>query len=752
MTTIAELDRIAITVKSHRLLQKLLKENPPLEEIMRKAMNETEALVGVRNWVLDETRDRPAALAFYASEHPTREDFQALDWRDFAAIRILDYIDNAGREFQDLNLRGELAVSNPFRLLWLAVHHGTGGAKPGFFEDMLHLFRQFRGESVRTLPSRGQVEEWMERYPSGLDPRIVKLREENRERILELIIDRMDRGEISSRRFQFEEGMTRDQKMELAREWWHDLHFHFTFAVRSPELLNEMLGESLDPDTMKILYRARDAGIPFFVNPYYLSLLHVRVPYFAIGADLAIRYYVTYSSQLVEEFGHIVAWEKEDQVEPGKPNAAGWLLPPYDNVHRRYPDVAILIPDTVGRACGGLCSVCQRMYDFQRGRLNFDLEKLEPTATWSEKLPELMEYFREDSQLRDILITGGDALMSSDASLRKILDAVLEMAGKKREANEDRPDGEKHAEMVRVRLGTRLPVYLPQRFTPELTDILADFKEKAREVGIRQFVIQTHFEAPMEVTPEAREAVRRLISAGWTVTNQLVFTTAASRRGHSARLRQALNEVGVLPYYTFVVKGYMENNFNYAPIARVVQEEEEEKVVGRIPDEFHDRIRGFPEDAELMVENIEALRKDADLPFLATDRSVLNLPAVGKSLTFRTIGITRYGRRILEFDHDQTRAHSPIIDEMGKVVIIESKSVSEYLEQLDGIGEDRSEYLDAYGYSLGETEPRMPIYEYPGYDFEVTEEYTNLELDGLDPEEDGRIAGGAHVPQEPVGA
>ncbi|NIP82774.1 MAG: hypothetical protein GWM90_27565, partial [Gemmatimonadetes bacterium] len=46
-----------------------------------------------------------------------------------------------------------------------------------------------------------------------------------------------------------------------------------------------------------------------------------------IGADLAIRHYVVYTTQLVEEFGHIVAWEKEDLVEPGKPNAAGWLLP-----------------------------------------------------------------------------------------------------------------------------------------------------------------------------------------------------------------------------------------------------------------------------------------------------------------------------------------------------------------------------------------------------------------------------------------
>ena len=728
MTTIAELDRIAITVKSHRLLHRLLKENPTLEEIMRQAMNETEALVGVKNWVLSELKERPAALAFYEAEHATRESLSALEWRDYAAIRILDYVDHAGREFEDLNLRGELAVSNPFRLLWLAVHHGTGGARPGFFEDMLHLFRQFSGRDVRREPGEEEVERWMERYPSGLDPRIVELRRENRHRILGLIIDRMDRGEISSRRFRFEEGMSREEKMERALEWWRDARFHLTFAIRSPELLNEMLGESLDPDTMKVLYRAREAGIPFFVNPYYLSLLHVRVPYFAIGADLAIRYYILYSTQLVEEFGHIVAWEKEDQVKPGEPNAAGWLLPPYDNVHRRYPDVAILIPDTVGRACGGLCSVCQRMFDFQRGRLNFDLEKLEPTATWSEKLPELMDYFREDSQLRDILVTGGDALMSSNASLKTILDAVCDMARDKREDNRARPDGEKYAELVRVRLGSRLPVYLPQRIDDELVDILRSFKEEAEEVGIRQFVVQTHFESPMEVTPEARDAIGRLVSAGWTVTNQLVFTAAASRRGHSAKLRTTLNDVGVLPYYTFVVKGYMENNFNYAPIARVVQEEQEEKVAGQVPESYHDRIRGFPQRADEMVELIRDLREDAGLPFLATDRSVLNLPAVGKSLTFRVVGITRYGRRILEFDHDRTRAHSPIIDSMGKVVIIESKSVSEYLEQLDEIGENPEEYADVFGYSLGQTEPRMPIFEYPPYDFEVTDELTNLEL------------------------
>ncbi len=342
-----------------------------------------------------------------------------------------------------------------------------------------------------------------------------------------------------------------------------------------------------------------------------------------------------------------------------------------------------------------------------------------------------MKYFEEDSQLRDILVTGGDALMSTDSALEGILDAIYEMTRAKRDANRARPDGRKYAEIVRVRLGTRMLAYLPQRITPTLTDILARFRARAAKVGVQQFVIQTHIESPMEVTPEMRDAVARLLSAGWLVTNQLVFTAAASRRGHTNKLRKILNNIGVLPYYNFVLKGYRENTFNYAPVARAVQEEQEEKVIGCVPEHYHEAIRRLPEDCESVISRIGAIRADGSLPFLATDRTVLNLPAVGKSLTFRTIGITRYGRRILEFDHDRTRAHSPIIDQMGKLIVIESKSISEYLDQLDSLGENVQEYDRIYGYSLGETEPRMPIYEYPPYDFGVTDEITNLELEDL---------------------
>jgi len=722
------LDKIAINLKSHRILQIFSKENPDVAAILKDAHDKEEALEAMRRWILPYFEKNPHAWDYYIGKTTGRVAFDQLSWSDYGAIRLMDYIKHAGRIFEDLNLRGDLVGSHPIKYLWLATKHGTGGANHHFFNDTLMLFRQIKGTYDRQMPNIAKLKEWMDRHPSGLDEKIQKIRKQNRDRIIKVIIEKMDAGELTSRRYQFEPEMTFEQKFLAACNWWNDMNFHLKFAVRSPKMLNEMLNNSLSTKTMELLNEAREAGIPFFVNPYYLSLLNVSEPEFAIGSDLAIRDYVIYSKQLIKEFGQIVAWEKEDIIEPGKPNAAGWILPTVHNLHRRYPEVAIMIPDTVGRACGGLCVSCQRMYDFQSGHLNFNLDKLKPKETWPQKLQKLMDYFEEDTQLRDILITGGDALMSSDKSLQFILNAVYEMAKRKKESNTVLPAEKKIAEISRVRLGARLPVFLPQRITQELVAILADFKKKASNVGIKQFVIQTHFETAMEVTPEVKKGIEMLLSAGWIITNQLVFTAAASRRGHTAKLRKVLNDIGVLTYYTFSVKGYKENSHNFATNERAVQEQLEEKEFGRIDDHYKDVISELAQNAEEIVANINMLREEANIPFLATDRNVLNLPGVGKSLTFRTIGLSRHGRRILEFDHDNTRRHSPIIHDMGKVVIIESKSIKEYLDQLENIGEDVEDYQSIYGYSIGETEPLQHIYRYPEYDFEVTDDYTNLEL------------------------
>ena len=626
---------------------------------------------------------------------------------------MFDYTSYSGIVLQDQNLRGEFIESHPVKYLWLAAKFGKGGALIDFFQDFLMLFRQLSGTLTRQVTSKNKISDWMNRHPSGLDESIIRIRKQNKERIIKLVVKKIDEGKLTSNKFRFEEDMSELQKVTMVSEWWNDHNFHLRFAIRSPDLLNEMLNGSINMESMTLLNDAYKAGIPFFINPYYLSLLNVTEPVFAIGSDLVIRDYILFSKQLIKEFGHIVAWEKEDQVEEGKPNAAGWILPRGNNIHRRYSEVAILIPDTAGRACGGLCVSCQRMYDFQSGRLNFDLDKLLPKESWPAKLERLMQYFENDPLLCDILITGGDALMSSDKSLRIILESVYQMAKRKYELNLTLAEGQKLTNILRIRLGTRLPVYLPQRITPQLTALLAEFRQKGQSVGIRQFVIQTHFETAMEVTPEVVKSIQSLLSAGWLVTNQHVFTASSSRRGHLSKLRAVLSQNGVLPYYNFSVKGYHENSHNFSTNARILQELNEEKIHGQISQVDNTALNRLSLNPETIQKNILRILEDSNVPFLSSDRSVLNLPGVGKSLSFRTIGITRHGRRILLFDHDNTRVHSPSVDKMGKVVIIESKSISQYLRQLEEMGEDIGEYQSIFGYSISETESLYPVFSYP---------------------------------------
>ena len=591
--------------------------------------------------------------------------------------------------------------------------------------DLYYLFKRLE-EPESPLPSPQRIKNRTERWATGLDEDVIELRSENQERMLHLLIQKIEnRKSKPSSRFHFEEGMNYEEKYQQVCQWWNDFRFHLSMAIKTPTELNRFLGNSLSSETMYLLSRARKKGMPFFATPYYLSLLNTSGEGYN---DEAIRSYILYSPRLVETYGNIRAWEREDIVEAGKPNAAGWLLPDGHNIHRRYPEVAILIPDTMGRACGGLCASCQRMYDFQSERLNFEFDALRPKESWDKKLRRLMSYFEEDTQLRDILITGGDALMSQNKTLKNILEAVYRMAARKRKANQERPEEEKYAELQRVRLGSRLLAYLPMRINDELIEILREFKEKASVIGVKQFIIQTHFQSPLEVTPYTREAIRKILSAGWLITNQLVYTVAASRRGHTTRLRQVLNSLGVVCYYTFSVKGFNENYAVFTPNSRSMQEQHEEKAFGKLTQEQAEELYSLLETGEDIATRIRHFMKKHHLPFMATDRSVLNLPAIGKSMTFNLVGITEEGRRILRFDHDSTRRHSSIIDKLGKIYIVENKSLAAYLRQLSKMGEDPEDYASIWSYTEGETEPRFKLYEYPEFEFHTTERMSNLEV------------------------
>lgn len=610
-----------------------------------------------------------------------------------AANTILEFLQMDGKTVHELSTETPVKIETVTLLFDF-----LGGRLPedSDIDAIIDFYCQLSllSEDKMARPDSETVEEWMARWPSGLDPEVIRCREDNKARIQQHLMERLSSHRSPQGRYSFPEGTSQEEKLTLIRQWWGDFRFHINQAARIPEEVATFLGDSIcDENYRSLLKHAEAKGMPFFLTPYYASLLDESQKDFD---DYSLRSYVLYSRELVDSFGSIRAWEKEDITKAGEPNAAGWIVPYPKNIHRRYPDVAILIPDTLGRSCGGLCASCQRMYDFQNEHLKFEFQELAPSDSWPWKLRRLMDYFENDTQIRDILITGGDALMSRNESLRVILTAVISMADRKRKANLSRKDGEKFAEIQRIRLGTRLPAYLPMRIDGELVEILREAKEAGIKAGISQFIVQTHFQTPLEITKESAEALRLILSSGWRISNQLVYNVASSRRGHTAKLRKILEEQGVDCYYTFTVKGFEENRAVYAPNCRSLQESMEEKIWNK-----------------------------------TTGRNVLNLPAIGKSMTFQVVGINHDGRRILRFDHDRTRPHSPIINRIKKVYILENKSVAAYLRQLESVGEDVEEYSSIWTYTRGQTEKRAPIFDYPDFPFRTTTRLTNYK-DNLD--------------------
>ena len=643
-----------------------------------------------------------------------------------AAKNIARLIENDSKTIYELSTEKEIEIKT-ISLLWQFLTNRITDEETSV-DLWLDLYQQFLRlyHVPNNIPNEKQIRQWMKRWPGGLNEDVRAIRNANKERIISLLIKKIENRHAPSSRYVFPEGINDEEKRQWVNQWWNEARFHLALAIKSPTELNKMLGNSLSEETMQLYQQARKKGMPFFITPYYLSLLN---PTGKGYDDAAIRSYILYSPQLINTYGKIHAWEKEDVVEAGKPNAAGWLVPDGHNIHRRYPEVAILIPDSMGRACGGLCASCQRMYDFQSERLNFNFEELKPKESWDKRLRKLMEYFENDTQLRDILITGGDALMSQNKTLRNILEAVYKMAVRKRNANLKRPEGEMYSEMQRVRIGSRLQFNLPMRSNEELMDILKEFKSKASAIGIKQFLIQTHFQTPLEVTPEAKEAIRKILAAGWTITNQLVYNVAASRRGHTAKLRKVLNELGVICYFTFSVKGFEENHAVFTPTSRSLQEQHEEKILGKLNKEDETEFLTLLRSNNDRATAVKKFCTEKNIPFVATDRSVLNLPGIGKSMTFVMVGITPDGKRILEFDHDHTRKHSPIIHQMEKAFIKENKSIYQYMLQLREMGENPEEYNSIWNYTEGETEPRFPLYNYPDAEFKITETYSNLGME-----------------------
>ncbi len=235
------------------------------------------------------------------------------------------------------------------------------------------------------------------------------------------------------------------------------------------------------------------------ISPYYLSLID-----FENYAESSIY------KQAVPSPHEIKGQRGEDDPMGEEMNN------PAPRITRRYPDRLII---NVTNQCAMYCRHCQR-------RRNFG--ETDNHATRQELMAAL-QYIRHNPEIRDVLITGGDALMLSNRTLDWLLGEL---------------DAISHIEIKRI--GTRVPVTLPQRITTELCEILK------RHTPI---YINTQFNSPLEITPEAKQACDLLIEAGVVLGNQAVLLKGINDNVHvMKKLNQELLKIRVRPYYLFQAK------------------------------------------------------------------------------------------------------------------------------------------------------------------------------------------------------
>jgi lysine 2,3-aminomutase len=215
--------------------------------------------------------------------------------------------------------------------------------------------------------------------------------------------------------------------------------------------------------------------------------------------------------------------------------------------------------------------------------------------------------------------------------------------------------------IIRIRIGTRTLVTMPQRITESLVRGLARFQIP----GKREVVIITHFEHPYEITPQSMAAVQKFRRNGMEIYNQLVFTYYNSRKFEASFLRQQLRLIGVTPYYTFNTKGKEETNDFRVPIARLMQEQKEE--------------------ARLMPGTVR------------TDEIVFNVPGLGKNYLKASqhhdiVSITPDGRRVYEFHPWEKKLA------LANTYVYKDVSIYDYLKRLKSDGQDISAYRTIWYY------------------------------------------------------
>ena len=280
---------------------------------------------------------------------------------------------------------------------------------------------------------------------------------------------------------------------EVTDEQWNDWKWQVKNRIETLDQLKKHIlltpeEESGVKETLKTLRMA--------ITPYYLSLIDQNNPHCPIRRQAIPTLAETYHS-------------RADLLDPLHEDTDS----PVPGLTHRYPDrVLFLITDM----CSMYCRHCtRRRFAGQRdGELP------------SDKIQMGIDYIARTPEVRDVLLSGGDALMISDTMLESILKRLRAIP---------------HVEIIRI--GTRIPVVCPQRITDKLVEMIKQY---------HPVWVNTHFNHANEMTPEAAAACAKLANAGVPLGNQSVLLRGVNDCTHVMRnLMHVLVKNRVRPYYIY---------------------------------------------------------------------------------------------------------------------------------------------------------------------------------------------------------
>ncbi len=272
---------------------------------------------------------------------------------------------------------------------------------------------------------------------------------------------------------------------------WNDWHWQMANTISSIEQLNSKFstraGEIIVQNSLQL---------PLRITPYYASLINFADPLDPIGLSM-----IPSDKELIRHYG-----EKSD------PLAEEHDMPVEGLVHR-YPDRVLLLSTD---SCAAYCRYCTRSHIVAKHNHNAG------TQIWHKAL----HYIAQHPEVRDVLVSGGDFLTYEDYQIEYLLSELRNIP---------------HVEIIRI--GTKVPVVLPQRITTSLVRILKRY---------HPLLMSIHFTHPNELTPEVKQACERLSNAGIPLGSQTVLLRNINDNAETMKkLFQKLLTFRVRPYYMY---------------------------------------------------------------------------------------------------------------------------------------------------------------------------------------------------------